>query len=54
VLVKDEQGSIIAASQTIVPVIPALGQATAIFTWNNPFTATSSQIDVVPIIPQME
>lgn len=48
VLVRDEQGSVVAASQTVVPVIPAGGRATAIFTWRGAFSAAPSSIEVIP------
>lgn len=51
VLVHDEQGEVIAASQTIVPVIPAQGQTTATFTWNTPFSSTPAKIEVLPVLP---
>jgi len=51
VLVRSEQGSVIAASATIVPVIPAQGFSTATFTWNSAFPATPASIEVMPIIP---
>jgi hypothetical protein len=51
VLVHDEAGEVIAASQTVVPTIPPQGQATATFTWNTAFTATPAQIEVLPIAP---
>jgi hypothetical protein len=50
VLVHNEQGEVIAASQTIVPVIPAQGQATATFTWNTPFPSTPAKIEVAPVL----
>lgn len=49
VLVQDERGEVIAASQTIVPVIPAQGQATATFTWNSAFPSTPARIEVSPV-----
>ena len=51
VLVRSGQGSVIAVSRTVVPTIPAQGQATAIFTWNNAFMGPPTSIEVVPIIP---
>ncbi|MBU6388818.1 hypothetical protein KGQ72_03015 [Patescibacteria group bacterium] len=51
VLVRNEQGSVIAASATIVPVIPAQGEATATFTWNSAFADVPASIQVVPVIP---
>jgi len=51
VLVHGEQKDVIAASRTIVPRIPAQGQATATFTWNDAFLSAPASIEVVPIIP---
>ncbi len=51
VLVRGEGGAIIAASSTIVPAIPASGQASAIFTWNHPFPSIPLSIEVVPSVP---
>ena len=51
VFVRSENKDIIAASKTIVPFIPAQGQATATFTWNTAFTRSPASIEVVPIIP---
>lgn len=51
VLVRDEQGDVIGASQTVVPIILAQGQSTATFTWNTAFKNAPASIEVVPIIP---
>lgn len=51
VLVRNASGDVIAASETIVPVIRAFGTALAVFTWNNTFSDTPASIEVVPIIP---
>ena len=51
VLVHDAGGEVIAASRTIVPSIPAQGQATATFTWNAAFTAAPAAIEVIPVVP---
>jgi hypothetical protein len=51
VLVHNDQDSVIAASQTIVPSILGQGQATATFTWNNGFSGIPASIEVVPVIP---
>lgn len=51
ILVRDAQGEVIAASRTIVPTIPAQGQATATFTWNTAFPSIPAAIEVQPIIP---
>lgn len=51
VIVRNKNGDVIAASQTVVPSIPAQGQATATFTWNRAFIETPAAIEIVPIIP---
>lgn len=51
VMVRDAQGEVIAASQTIVSVLSAQGKASAIFTWNSAFPGVVASIEVVPIIP---
>jgi len=51
VLVRNASADVIAASETIVPVIRAQDTATAIFTWNNAFSDMHASIEVVPIIP---
>lgn len=51
VLVRDIRNDVIAASKTLVPIIPAQGTATAIFTWNSAFSGTTVSIEVAPIIP---
>lgn len=50
VFVHNNQGEIIAASKTIVPTIPAQGQATATFTWNSAFRNVPAKIEVIPVI----
>lgn len=51
VLVRGVKGDVMAASKTIIPVIPAQGKATATFTWNSAFPQAPASIEVVPIIP---
>lgn len=51
VLVWNANKNVIAASETVVPVIRAFGTALAVFTWNNAFSDTPALIEVVPIIP---
>jgi hypothetical protein len=43
-------GNVVAASQTVVPSIPPQGSTNAIFTWNEPFAASSVRIEVMPVI----
>jgi hypothetical protein len=47
----DASGNAVAASQTILPSIPAQGNAIATFTWNAPFSEAPTHIDVLPVIP---
>lgn len=47
----DAAGKAIAASQTVTPSLPAQGSVEVIFTWNMPFSAPVSRIDVRPIVP---
>ena len=54
VFVHDAHTDVIAASQTVVPTIPAQGHAVASFTWNNKFSSAPASIEVVPIIPLPE
>lgn len=42
-------GSVIAASQTVIPVLPPQGSAQAVFTWNEPFLQPAARIEVVPL-----
>jgi len=51
ILVRNGKGDVIAASSTILPAIPAQGQATAMFAWNYAFSDVPASIEVVPIIP---
>ncbi|HEY8097554.1 MAG TPA: hypothetical protein VIE65_15900 [Methylobacter sp.] len=51
VIVKDAQGDVVGGSQTIVPTVPAQGQSTATFTWNNAFSGVPAAIEVIPVIP---
>lgn len=44
--VYDEFSNVIAASQTVISQISAFGQATAVFTWNQPFSTLPARIDV--------
>ena len=47
--VMDTKGNAIAASQTVVSYIPAFEQATAVFTWNEPFSATTTLEYIYPV-----
>jgi hypothetical protein len=47
----DAAGNAIGASQTLLPSIPAGGEATATFTWNAPFGAPVARVDILPVLP---
>ena len=51
VFVYDRSENVIAASQTILPLIPSQGQAVATFTWSVPFPVAPASVQVIPIIP---
>lgn len=51
VFVRDSAREIIAASETVISVIPAGGQATATFTWGSAFPGVPVSIEVIPVIP---
>jgi hypothetical protein len=53
-MVRDTDGNIIAASQTIVPSIEPYGREPVVFTWNTAFSAPVAIIDIVPIIQRKE
>jgi hypothetical protein len=44
-------GNVIAASETVIPVIYPQAMATAVFTWNEPFSSSSVTVEVLPVIP---
>ncbi len=51
ILVRGTNGNVIAASQTVVPALPAQGRGIATFTWNSAFSDTPASIEVVPVVP---
>lgn len=51
VLVRDTNKEVVAASRTLVQTIAPQSSATAVFTWNTPFSAIPASIDVIPIVP---
>ncbi|OGG41032.1 hypothetical protein A2118_02635 [Candidatus Kaiserbacteria bacterium GWA2_50_9] len=51
VLVRNANKDVIAASQTIVPIIRPQSSASAAFTWNNAFSDMPASIEIVPIVP---
>ncbi|MDR3548069.1 MAG: FxLYD domain-containing protein [Candidatus Pacebacteria bacterium] len=48
--VFDSSNNAIAASQTVVPVLPAQGSASVIFTWNQPFASTPAYVEILPAV----
>ncbi len=48
--VFNEENNAIAASQTILGVLPAEGSAVATFTWSAPFIGTAARIDVRSVL----
>lgn len=46
----DAAGNVIAASQTVVPSIPEQGSGSAVFTWNAPFNAPATRVEVQPVV----
>ncbi len=50
IAVFNTAGNVIAASQTIEPIIPAQGTASLVFTWNVPFTDTPAKEEVWPLL----
>lgn len=50
VVVYDAMGTIIAASQTVVTLIPADGTAEAVFTWPTSFSENASRVEVLPLV----
>ncbi len=46
----DSNKNAIAASATVVDVIPAQGSAPLIFTWNAPFSAPVARTEIIPIL----
>lgn len=50
-LVRSSTGEVIGVSQTVVPSVPAQGDAGATFTWNEPFSGVATVLQVVPVIP---
>ena len=50
-IVRDLSGNAIGVSETLIQTIPALGKATATFTWNAPFKGVPVSIQALPVIP---
>jgi len=50
VAVYNGSNNVIAASETLVLSIPPQGSASAIFTWNDPFTSPPARIEVIPLV----
>jgi len=51
IAVFDKSNNVIAASQTIVPEIPAEESSEMVFTWNLPFAGIPAKEEVWPILP---
>jgi hypothetical protein len=51
IMVRDASGNVIGASRTVLPSIPAQGEATATFTWNAAFPGTPVSIEALPVVP---
>lgn len=49
--VFNKNNNIVAASQTVVPVLQSLGTAPLVFTWSSPFSETPVREDLFPILP---
>lgn len=50
-IVRGAEGRVIAAASTLVPSIPAFGEAEAVFVWTVPFAAVPLSIEVIPSLP---
>ena len=50
-VVYDEMGTVIAASETVVPALVAQTRVPITFTWNEPFVASTPRVEILPIIP---
>ncbi|MDB4991792.1 MAG: hypothetical protein JWL75_37 [Parcubacteria group bacterium] len=48
--VFDANGTVIAASQTVLPLLSPQSNTQAVFTWNEPFSAPYARVDIVPLI----
>ncbi len=49
--VFDASNNAIAASQTVIPTLPALGSADVTFTWPAPFLAPPVREEILPLVP---
>jgi hypothetical protein len=43
-------GTAIAASQTVVRLLPPQGTAQIVFTWNEPFSAPYARVEILPVV----
>ncbi len=50
VLVRDRSGTVIGASSTRIPSIDPQERATALFSWNGPFSGTPVSVEVFPSV----
>ena len=46
----DAEGNVIAASETLVPVLKAQSSFPITFTWNEPFASPAARFEVVPVV----
>lgn len=49
-VVFDAEGNVIAASETLVPVLKAQSSFPVTFTWNEPFATPAARFEVVPVV----
>jgi hypothetical protein len=47
----NEDGTAFAAARAVVSRIPALGSASAVFTWPGALSSTPARIEIVPVLP---
>jgi hypothetical protein len=45
----DPSGNAMAASQTVVPTLPAQGSSQVVFTWRQPFPAPAARVEIRPV-----
>lgn len=49
-VVYDEMGTVIAASETLVPALAAQSSVPVTFTWNEPFITASPRVEILPVL----
>lgn len=50
-VVFDRTGTVLAASETLLPSVAAQATAPLIFTWNEPFARPAAQVEITPVLP---